>query len=271
MKNPLLAFLIVAASQLAAQTDVPTFEVVSVKPNISGSEATASYVMPGGRYNATNVTVRMLMKTAYQIHETQIVDAPGWIDVDRFDVSAKAADAPATTAAFIEPARLMLRPMLADRFKLVVRDERREIPVYALVLGRRDGEFGAQFRRTDPESCKGPDQAVQPAPGAAEPGQPLPCNMSFLRPPHVGGRGAEISTLITQLRNGADRVVVDRTGLTGRFDWDLQWTLEPLGPAAAAGVSLFTAVREQLGLRLDAERAVVNVLVVQRVERPTPD
>jgi len=86
--------LAVCASALASQAQVvPVFEVVSVKPNASGAETTASYVLPGGRYTAMNVTLRMLMKTAYQIHDTQIVDGPGWIDVDRFDVSAKAADA----------------------------------------------------------------------------------------------------------------------------------------------------------------------------------
>ena len=166
----------------------------------------------------------------------------------------------------------MLRPMLADRFKLTVRHERREIPVYALVVARDDGRFGPQFTRADASRCDGPDVAVVPAAGALEPGQPLPCNMSFLRPLHVGARGAEVSTLVTHLRNSADRVVVDRTGLTGRFDWDLQWTGDPLAIAAAgSGVSLFTAVREQLGLRLEGQRAVVDVLVVERAEKPAPD
>ena len=212
------------------------------------------------------------MKTAYQIHDTQIVDGPGWIDVDRFDVSAKASEA-LSAMAFIERARLMLRPLLADRFKLVVRNERREIPIYGLVPARGDGGFGPQFQRTDPSDCDGPGRVVvTPAAGAAEPGELLPCNMSFLRPMHVSARGAEIATLITHLRSGADRVVVDRTGLTGRFDWDLQWTREALDTSApATGVSLFTAVREQLGLRLDAQRGMVDVLVIERVEKPTPN
>ena len=266
----LLGAVILGATALAAQTP-PAFEVASVKPNASGASATASYVQPGGRYTAINVTLRMLMKTAYQIHETQIVDGPGWIDVDRFDVSARAAEAP-SAAAFIERARLMLRPMLADRFKLALRNERREIPVYALVVARADGRLGPQFMRTDTSRCNGPDVAVVPAAGALEPGQPLPCNMSFLRPTHAGARGTEIFTLITHLRNGADRVVVDRTGLAGEFDWDLQWTGDPLAVSAAgSGVSLFTAVREQLGLRLEGQRAVVDVLVVERAEKPAPD
>ena len=267
-----LAPVVVCATALAAAgQSVPAFEIVSVKPNVSGSEATASYVQPGGRYTATNVTLRMLIKTAYQVHDTQVVDAPGWADVDRFDVTAKAAEAPSTTA-FVERARLMLRPMLADRFKLTLRNERREVRIYALVVARSDGEFGPQFRRTDVGACEGPEKAMPPASAALEPAQPLPCNMSFLRPTHVGARGAEISTLITHLRSGADRVVVDRTGLTGRCDWDLQWTRDPLGAGgASSGVSVFTAVREQLGLRLEGQRGVVEVLVVERVEKPGPD
>jgi uncharacterized protein (TIGR03435 family) len=265
-----LAAAVLGVSALAAQTPgAPAFEVASIKHNVSGAEATASYVLPGGRYVATNVTLRMLIKTAYQVHDTQIVEGPGWLDVDRFDVSAKAAETP-TAQAFIERARLMLRPLLADRFKLVLRGERREIPIYGLVPARRDGEFGPQFARTDAGGCDGLDKAVQPAAGAAEPGQPLPCNMSFQRPAHAGARGAEISTLVTHLRNGADRVVVDRTGLTGRFDWDLQWLPDPL-TADVAGASLFTAVREQLGFRLEAQRELVDVLVVASVERPTPN
>jgi uncharacterized protein (TIGR03435 family) len=98
--------------------------------------------------------------------------------------------------------------------------------------------------------------------------------MSFFRPLHVGARGADVSMLASHLnlRSGADRVVVDRTGLSGKFDWDLQWSADPL-PTDAAGpaVSLFTAVREQLGLRLEAQRAVVEVLVVERAQKPAPD
>jgi uncharacterized protein (TIGR03435 family) len=265
-----LAVVVLGVSALAAQTPgAPAFEVASITQNVSGAAATASYVQPGGRYTATNVTLRMLMKTAYQVHDTQIVDGPGWIDVDRFDVSAKAAETP-TAQAFIERARLMLRPLLADRFKLVLRGQRREIPIYGLVPARRDGEFGPQFARTDARGCDGPEKAVPPAAGAAEPAQPLPCNMSFQRPAHAGGRGAEISTLVVHLRNAGDRVVVDRTGLTGRFDWDLQWTPDPLA-ADVAGASLFTAVREQLGFRLVAQRELGDVLVVASVERPTPN
>jgi uncharacterized protein (TIGR03435 family) len=268
-----LAFVVSSPRPLSGQANqAPTFEVVSVKPSNAVDDRTASFVQPGGRYTATNVTLRMLVKTAYGVHDDQVVGGPDWIGRERFDISAKAEVAYASATAFRDQARLMLRQALADRFKLVLRSERREIPVYALVLARGDGGLGPQLSRSDISECAGPPKAVPTAPGAFEPNLPAPCGAGFSRPAHVGARGVEFSTLVTSVSTWADRVVVDRTGLTGTFDWDLQWTMEPLSPnTAAAGVSLFTALREQLGLRLESQRAMVDVLVVDRVERPGPD
>ena len=250
----------------------PAFEVVSIKPNRSGDERTSSIVLPGARYQATNVTLRMLIKTAYQIHDDQIVDAPGWIDIDRFDVVAKGTGNPITTE-FVTQARLMLRPVLADRFKLSFVRQAREIPVYTLTLADSDGRTGPHLSRTDESACNGPLRAVPVAASAPEQNPPSPCDAAFSRAGHISARGRDIGTLTTQVFQWADRVVVDRTGLTGRFDWDMQWTQEALsaGGGAAPTVSLFTALREQLGLRLQAQRAPVDVLVIERAERPAPD
>ena len=98
----------------------PAFDVVSVKPNVSGDERSASYVQPGGRYTASNVTLRMLIKTAYQVHDDQIVGGPDWMETARFDVNGKAADTTPTAMAFIDLARLMLRRALEDRFNLTL-------------------------------------------------------------------------------------------------------------------------------------------------------
>jgi uncharacterized protein (TIGR03435 family) len=271
----LLAILTAGAHVcLSAQTtETPAFEVVSVKPNDSGSDRSSSMVMPGGRYNATNATLRMMIRTAYQVHDDQIVGGPDWISTERFDLMGKAAGNP-PVQGFIAPARLMLRAALAERFKLTLRNEQREIPVYALVSARADGRTGPQLMQTDMRSCEGPPRAVPVVAGAAETSELLPCDSSFARPLHLSGRGRDFSTLVNQVyMAAADRVVVDRTGLTGRFDWDLQWTLEPLTAAGApaAGISLFTALQEQLGLRLESARGPVDVLVIVRAERPGPD
>jgi len=260
----------VLASSGQAQ-NAPAFEVVSVKPSAAQNDQTTSFVQPGARYTAINVTLRMLVKTAYGVHDDQIAGGPAWIETERFDIAAKGEGNPPGNV-FRDQARLMLRQTLADRFKLVLRTERREIPIYALVVARDDGRFGPQLTRSDASECNGPEKAVPTAPNAAEPNPPMPCGSGFSRAAHVAARGMEFSTLATNISNWADRVVVDRTGLMSKFDWDLQWTMEPLTPdATRPGVSLFTALREQLGLRLEPRRGPVDVLVVNHVERPVPD
>ena len=251
----------------------PAFDVVSVKPNVSGDERSASYVQPGGRYTASNVTLRMLIKTAYQVHDDQIVGGPDWMETARFDVNGKAADTTPTAMAFIDLARLMLRRALEDRFNLTLVRDRREIPVYGLVVARSDGRLGSQLSRSDPRTCDGPWVSVPIAAGSPEPNPPSPCDSGFARSGHLGARAVEFSTLVKRLSTWADRLVVDQTGLSGRFDWDLQWTQAALSTAVAdvPGVSLATAIHEQLGLKLESRRAPIDVLVIGSVERPMPD
>jgi len=268
-----LVYLGVTHSRTFAAQEL-AFEVASVKPNVSGDERSASYVQPGGRYTASNVTVRMLIKTAYQVHDEQIVGGPDWIETARFDVNGKATDTTPTAMAFIDLARLMLRRVLEDRFKLTLVRERREIPVYGLVVAKSDGRLGSQLVRSDARTCDGPWTSVPIAPGLPEPNPASPCNSGFSRSGHVAARAVEFPTLVTQISSWADRLVVDQTGLSGRFDWDLQWTQAALSTTTTAdspGVALATAMQEQLGLKFESRRAPIDVLVVARVERPMPD
>jgi uncharacterized protein (TIGR03435 family) len=259
---------------LAAQTSsVPAFEVVSVKRNVSGDQASSSIVQPGGRYTATNMTLRMLLKTAYGVHDDQISGGPDWLDSDRFDIVAKAAtDRP--TNVFRDEARVMLRSALNDRFGLTVRREPREIPVYVLVLAARDGSLGPNLRRSNPDECGKP---ARPFPGGADTqGSAFdhPCGSGQARPGHLAARAMDVSLLTGRLGTWTDRMLVDRTGLSGTFDWDLRWTPEALTPDAtnaATAVPLVTALREQLGLRLEARRESAEVLVIDRASRPLPD
>jgi uncharacterized protein (TIGR03435 family) len=263
-----------AGGLLTAQSrETPAFDVASVKPNRSGDIESASFVQPGGRYTATNVTLRTLVKTAYSLHDNQIIGGPSWVDTERFDIAAK-AEGYSTPSAFRDRARLMLRPLLADRFTLVVKHERRDLPVYALVLARADGRFGPQFRRSDAGDCGGPAKAMQPAPGTPEPELPLPCGAEVYRLGHLAARGMTLQNLTFNVSRWTDRVVVDRTGLEGTFDWDVQWVPDDLTPDPASrpeGPLLFAALRDQAGLRIERQRASIEVVIVESAERPEPD
>jgi uncharacterized protein (TIGR03435 family) len=257
----------------AQSAPTPRFDVASVKPNHSGAAESSSIVIPGGRYSATNVTVRQLVKSAYGLHDDQIVGGPDWIDKDRFDIVAKASGF-ATASGFRDQARLMLRPLLAERFLLVVRHEPRDLPVYALLPARPGGGFGPQFRPSPRERCSGEAEPMGPARDAPEPGMKLPCGAEVYSLGHLAARAMSISNLTLNISRWADRVVVDRTGLDGTFDWDVQWSPEVLTAdttAGPAGPGLFDAIRDQTGFRLERQRATVDVLVIERMARPEPD
>jgi uncharacterized protein (TIGR03435 family) len=268
------AALALFAPWLSAQTPAPlAFDVASVKANHSGDEPSSAFTQPGGRYTATNITVRALIKSAYGLHDDQLVDGPGWIGTDRFDIAAK-AEGYSTPSAFRDAARLMLRPLLADRFTLQLRQEKREIPVYALVPSRPDGRFGPQLRRSDVSDCSGPAKAMPTVRGAAEPEAPLPCGAEIYRPGHLVARGMDISLLALNLSRYTERVVLGFTGLEGKFDWEIQWipdaaAVEDASPPAGPG--LVAALEDQAGLKLRGQRSPVDVHVVERAERPNPD
>ena len=227
-------------------------------------------MQPGGRYTATNVTLRALVRSAYGVqHDAQLVGGPSWIDTDRFDIVAKAEGSPSTDV-FRDQARLMLRTLLADRFKLVLHRETRELRIYALVVARGDGKLGPQLRPSTVAECSARTLPNTPANNDAS--AAIPCGSGFARTRHLAARAVVFSVLSTNISNVADRPVADRTGLTGAFDWELQWSAEPTPkPEAPDALTLFTALQEQLGLRLESARGPVEVFVIDSVERLSPD
>ena len=283
-------------TRLLAQTGaaLPEFEVASVKPN-NLNNGLVTVGSRGGQYTALGVSLRTLIQLAYQVQEFQIIGGPGWLDSDRFDVMAKdASDGSGRFATEQAPTRasLMIRALLAERFNLIVHKETKEMPVYALVLARSDGSLGPHLRPAAVD-CAALEDARRR--GAASPsasgGGGLVCGISV--GPGViiaGGQSmARLATAFSSLTNtgmSLNRIVVDRTGLTGNFDAELRFTPERI-PAFEAGIgrppvpgvqpidlngaSLYTAVREQLGLKLDSQRGPVDVLVVDRAEQPTAD
>jgi len=233
---------------LLAQT-APSFEVTSVKPNDLGNQGPVLFdPQPGGRLRITNASLRMVMSWAYGLQNSQLAGGPDWISTDRFDIVAKAEGNPTT-----DQVRLMLRTLIVDRFKLAYHNESREMPVYALTRPRKDGKLGPQLAASADHCGDLPD------------GKPRRCefDVGFGK---VHGHGVPLELLTTTISGFSGRVVVDQTELKGPFDFDLTWT-----PPDGGGPSLFTAVEEQLGLKLEPTRAPVGILVIDRVEKPAGD
>jgi uncharacterized protein (TIGR03435 family) len=273
----------------------PAFEFASVKSNRSRDGQPGGGLTPGGRFTFENATLRDLVALAYQLQdgslrqESQISGGPGWINADRFDIAAKAdipggvdanravgATRPSDIGA-IDRVRLMVRTLLADRFKLTVHNETRELPVYALIMARSDGKPGPQLRKVDVD-CAALYEGGR-LPPSPEPGKAACGAFRGLGTSRITGHAVTMVMLANLVvRGSVGRVVLDRTGLGGAFDLDLEWTPErtalpgnasPGVPPASEGPSIFAALQEQLGLKLDSRRDPVDVLVIDHVERPT--
>jgi uncharacterized protein (TIGR03435 family) len=268
----------------------PAFDVISIKPNKTNQDIPVVAFQPGGRMIAGNVVVRHVILVAYGLEDVQLVNAPDWTATERFAIEARTGDDTPTSTI-----RLMLRAMLADRFGFAAHQERRELPIYALTMARPDKRLGARLRPSGPECA--PVQPPEGVPMPPPPPPPPPGNgagrirLIFPTDEPLGRRCGAMTApgwlsarSITmeeftrrQLSLVVRRPVVDETGLSGQFDLDVLFTPEGLGgalvgppPAAVSDApSLFTALQDDLGLRLDARRGPVDVLVVDRIERPT--
>jgi len=275
---------------LAQAESRPSFDVVSIKPNRTNQGIPLVVFKPGGRMIAANVNIRQVILVAYGIENLQLVDAPDWTTSERFAIEARTSDATPTSTI-----RLMLRSMLADRFNLVAHSERRELPIVALTMARADKRPGAKLRPSGPqcaplrppEGIPIPPPPPPPPPGAAnappiriilETDEPLGrrCG-AMVAPGWMSARSITMQEFTRQLTTVLRRPVINETELPGQFDYDVIFSPEGLGgalvgppPASVADApSLETARRDDLGLRLDPRRGPVDVVVVDRIERPT--
>jgi uncharacterized protein (TIGR03435 family) len=252
------ACAVVVAQAPAENSKRPAFEVATIKRNVSLASGGSVGFEPGGRFRATNAPVFWLITNAYgerqrPLFESQIIGAPGWLESEQYDITAKAgADMTSLTPQeqFRKIPELM-RSLLEERFALRVHRETRQLPIYALKKLKNDGRLGPKIGRSSLDCAK----------DAAK------CGFNML-PGRATGGWIAIPTLATVLSNATQRIVVDRTGLEGRFDIDLEWSPDQ---AATDKPSIFTAVQEQLGLKLEPDRGPVNVVVIDHVERPTED
>lgn len=223
-------------SQAADRKDDSAFDVTSVKANTSGDTGIGGE-SHDGQFRITNVPLRILMRQAFERwQEKDVIGGPAWLDTDRWNIVAK-ADQPG-------PIRPRLRTLLSDRFKLITHRETKAIPIYALVIARRDGKLGPFLRPSTDES---------------------PIRMG----PGLFKGHARIAMLVEGvLGRAVQRIVVDRTGLDGIYDIDLHWTPDSPSDSSDA-LSIFTALHEQLGLKLESTKAPVDILVIDHVEKPT--
>jgi uncharacterized protein (TIGR03435 family) len=264
-----------------------SFEVASIKPNHSGGGMVQINNSPG-RFKAVNVTAKMLIAFAYNIKGPELSGGPNWIDSERFDIDAKVNDTPEDLGehAFEETGnrrRLMLQSLLADRFQLKITHQNKELAVYALIVGKNGPKF---------------HESTTPAPDPAASSDRPRASEASARGPRVMMRVGELtmteapmSLLADALSGRLGRRVIDQTGLKGKYDLTLQWTPdEGQGAMAAitaggpdgrlagdsaqlpnAGPSIFTALEEQLGLKLDSQKSPVDTLVIEHIAQPSAD
>jgi uncharacterized protein (TIGR03435 family) len=265
---PLSIAAALAAAVIVAAQAPATFEVASIRRNAEAQRGLAG-PQPGGRFIGLGVTLHRLVSDAYDGLEVE--GGPPWATKDRFDVNARAEGNP--TAAQL---RRMLRQLLADRFALVVRTQKREMPVYTLTNARPGGLLGPKLQRSDAKCAA---EAVDFFPGTS-PGFPPPCGDYRLGARALTARGMTMGGLARLLAGLAGRPGLDHTGLDGFYDLELEWSsdlgLRQAPPDAAGagelkadGLSIFTALQEQLGLKLEPRRGPVDVVVIERAEPPT--
>lgn len=275
-----IAAVLLASLAAAQDTRSVTFEAASVKKFVAAAGGGFVGRQPGGRLTATGATMREVIEFAYLIQPFQLVNAPSWINEERWDINARLA-APPGPAAPGQPddTLLALRALLADRFQLTIHRETRQLPIYALVLARPDGRLGTQLTKS-PIDCDALRAArnkgdTSPLPPAAK-----QCGTQG-RIGSLAMGGSPMAMFADALSRRLGRPVADRTGLTGTWDLTLTHGVEasqippqlPPGtpPPDPDGPSIFTALQEQLGLKLDSTTGPVEVLVVDRIERARED
>jgi len=263
----------------------PAFEVASVKPVKADGNQLRPFDCgfgPGGARFRAFGTLRMLIACAYQVPasvtQDKVLGGPKWLDSELFALEAKSPDAHAPRS--LSAGLAMLQTLLAERFKLVVHRERRLAQSYALVVERGDGTLGPSLHPT-PAACAawiaGGRQGAPPP----EPAGDLPCGRQQVGPFAFRATAMTMSQLANLLSRRVDGFVEDRTGLTGTFVLDLQWRSDATAGASGGAdavasdpgvpASVFAALPVQLGLKLNGSKTAIEVFVVDRAERPTPN
>jgi uncharacterized protein (TIGR03435 family) len=221
----------------------PKFEVVSIRPSAASPGAGTSVdLFEGGRIRIANEPVKLLLRMAFRMQNAQIVGGPAWLDTDRYDIEAKTGRPEKIARADMGP---LMQSLLAERFRLQFHRETRELTVGALVAAKGGPKLKAK--------AEGEGSGMNTS-GDSKRSQLL-------------ATGTSMELLASYVGNRLDRIVVDKTGLTESYDFTLEWA--PDETADSSAPSLITALRDQLGLRIEPRKSPVEVLAIDRIARPS--
>jgi uncharacterized protein (TIGR03435 family) len=270
MPSLTVTLLLFTAMAQAQQNSAPAFEVATIKPAASDARGRFIQPGPGGGIRITNMTLKDMIEFAWQMQPFQLSGGPPWLDSVHYDIVAK----PEAKTSFDEM-RPMLQALLADRFQLRTHRETKELPIYALVLARKDGKLGPDLTESKEGSCEKLDPSHPPPP---QPGAPLPriCGNMLIGPGQLTMLGHPISELTQLLSRMVERKVVDQTGLKGNFDISLQFPRDeappaPDGPPARIDMAgaIFSTFPDRLGLKFESTKGPVEVIVIDSAEKPS--
>jgi uncharacterized protein (TIGR03435 family) len=262
--------VVIAPQAAASPAQPPAFEVSVVNPSKSDQGNSMLMFTPDG-IKITNVPLHMILREALGTEDDRIFGEPGWVKSDKFDIEAKVAaeDVPKLKGLSLDEHRYMLVPLLEERFGLKFHHETRDLPVYDLVIAKG----GVKMTPSKPDDPQGHGRHMLMSGGKGK----------------LEAQGIPTSALAHLLAGQLGRTVVDKTGLTANYDYTLEWTPDDEAPAmarsadggssasgnnpppAAPGPSLFTAIQEQLGLKLEAAKGPADVIVIDHIEQPSPN
>jgi uncharacterized protein (TIGR03435 family) len=243
--------LMAAAASLAVKgQEAQQFEAASIKPSAPaqpGEFRIGVRMLPGGRVSMSGVTAKILIQQAYGVRDFQIIGGPSWMGVDRYDITAKPEG-----AANPDQVKVMIQGLLAERFQLKFHRETRELPTYALVVGKG----GPKIHESEVDKSSEKPRGTQMSVGRGQ----------------LDVKSAPMAALTNHLGQVLGRSVIDKTELLGNYDFKLEWTPDDNQgdggvPADSQRPSIFTAVQDQLGLKLESTKGPVEILVVDRVEK----